>query len=44
MLTAGTVSKMALWPRSKHEKQTAGSARETWTDAAADGVRCARAR
>jgi len=30
------------WPRSKHEKQTAGSAWETWTVATADGVRCAR--
>jgi len=30
------------WPRSKHEKRTAGSAWETWTVAAADGVRCAR--
>ena len=29
------------WPRSKHEKRTAGSAWETWTVAAADGVRCA---
>ena len=32
------------WPRNKHEKQTAGSAWETWTVAAADGVRCARVR
>jgi len=32
------------WPRSKHEKRTAGSARETWTVVAADGVRCARVR
>ena len=32
------------WPRSKHEKWTAGSAWETWTVAAADGVRCARVR
>ena len=32
------------WPRSKQEKRTAGSARETWTVAAADGVRCARVR
>ena len=32
------------WPRSKHEKRTAGSAWETWTVAAADGVRCARVR
>ena len=31
-------------PRSKHEKRTAGSAWETWTVAAADGVRCARVR
>jgi hypothetical protein len=35
--------KLAPWPRSKHEKRTAGSARETWTAAAADGARCARA-
>ena len=33
-----------LRPSSKHEKRTAGSARETWTVAAADGVRCARVR
>ena len=32
------------WPPSKHEKRTAGSACETWTAAAADGVRCARVR
>ena len=32
------------WPRSKHEKRTAGSAWETWTVAAADGVCCARVR
>jgi len=32
------------WPRSKHEKRTAGSAWETWTVAAADGVRCVRVR
>ena len=32
------------WPRSKHEKWTAGSAWETWTVAAADGVGCARVR
>ena len=32
------------WPRSKHEKRNAGSAWETWTVAAADGVRCARVR
>ena len=32
------------WPRSKHEKRTAGSAWETWTVTAADGVRCARVR
>ena len=31
-------------PHSKHEKRTAGSAWETWTIAAADGVRCARVR
>ena len=29
---------------SKHEKRTAGRAWETWTVAAADGVRCARGR
>ena len=32
------------WPRSKHMKRTAGSAWETWTVAATDGVRCARVR
>ena len=32
------------WPRSKHDKRTAGSAWETWTVAADDGVRCARVR
>ena len=32
------------WPCSKHEKRTAGSAWETWTVVAADGVRCARVR
>ena len=32
------------WPRSKHEKRTDGSAWETWTVAAADGVGCARVR
>ena len=32
------------WPRSKHEKRTAGSAWEIWTVAAANGVRCARVR
>ena len=32
------------WPRSKHEKWTAGSPWETWTVAAADGVRCAGVR
>jgi len=32
------------WPRSKHEKRTAGGAWETWTVAAADGVGCARVR
>ena len=36
--------KLAPRPRSKHEKRTAGSAGETWTVAAADGVRCARVR
>jgi len=33
--------KLAPRPRSKHEKRTAGSAWETWTDATADGVGCA---
>ena len=32
------------WPRSKHERRTAGSAWETWTVAAVDGERCARVR
>ena len=32
------------WPRCRYEKWTAGRAWETWTVAAADGVRCARAR
>jgi len=32
------------WPRSKHEKRTAGGAWETWTVAAANSVRCARVR
>ena len=32
------------WPRSKHEKRTAGSVWETWIVAAADGVRCTRVR
>jgi len=41
---AGPVFKMPPRPRSKHEKRTAGSAWETWTVAAADGVRCARVR
>ena len=36
--------KLAPRPRIKHEKRTAGSAWETWTVAAADGVRCARVR
>jgi len=36
--------KLAPRPCSKHEKRTAGSAWETWTVAAADGVRCARVR
>jgi len=36
--------KPAPWPRSKHEKRTAGSAWETWTVTAADGVHCARVR
>jgi hypothetical protein len=34
--------KLAPRPRSKHEKRTAGSAWETWTVAAADGVCYAR--
>ena len=34
--------KLVPRPRSKHEKRTAGSACETWTVAAADGVRFAR--
>ena len=34
--------KLAPRARSKYEKGTAGSAWETWTVAAADGVRCAR--
>ena len=34
--------KLTPRPRSKHEKRTAGSARETWTVSAAEGVRCAR--
>ena len=36
--------KLTPRPRSKREKRTAGSACETWTVAAADGVRCARVR
>ena len=36
--------KLAPRPRIKHEKRTAGSAWNTWTVAAADGVRCARVR
>ena len=36
--------KLAPRPRSKHEKWNAGSAWETWTVTAADGVRCARVR
>jgi hypothetical protein len=32
--------KLATRPRSKYEKRTAGSARETLTAPAADGVRC----
>ena len=35
---------LGIWPRSKHEKRTAVSAWETWTVAAADGVRFARVR
>ena len=35
---------LAPRPRIKHEKWTAGSALETWTVAAADGVRFARVR
>ena len=37
-------SPAAPLPRSKHEKRTVGSARDTCTVAAADGVRCARVR
>ena len=37
-------SHLGNWPRSKHEKRTAASAWETWTVAAADGVRFARVR
>ena len=33
--------KLAPRPRSKRDKRTVGSASETWTVAAADGVRCA---
>ena len=42
--TAGLVSKAAPRSRSRHEKRTAGSAWETWTVAAADGVCCASLR
>ena len=36
--------RLGNWPRSKHEQRTAGRAWETWTVAAADGVRCDRVR
>ena len=36
--------RLGNWPRSKHEKRTAGSAWEIWIVAAAVGVRCARVR
>ena len=36
--------KLVSRPCNKHEKRTVGSACETWTVAAADGVRCARVR
>jgi hypothetical protein len=36
--------KLAPQPRSKQEKRTAGSARETWTVAAADCARSASVR
>jgi hypothetical protein len=36
--------KLSPWPRIKHEKRTAGSAWETLTVAAADGVRFTRVR
>jgi len=45
LLPAATPSwKLAPRASSKHEKRTAGSTWETWTVAAADGVRCARVR
>ena len=44
VLTAAPSCKLTPRPRSKHEKQTVDSARETWTVAAADGVRFARVR
>ena len=37
-------SHLGNWPRSKHEKRTAGNTWETWTVAAAGGVCCARVR
>ena len=42
--TATPSWKLAPRPHSEHEKRTTGSAWETWTVAAADGVRCARVR
>ena len=36
--------RLGNWSLSKHQKRTAVSAWETWTVAAADGVRCARVR
>jgi len=42
--TAAPSWKLTPRPRSKHEKRTAGSACETGTVAAADGVRFARVR
>ena len=41
---AGPSWKLTPRPLSKYEKRTVGSAWETWTVAAADGVRCARVR
>jgi hypothetical protein len=41
---AGKSRKLAPWPRSKQEKSTADSVRETRIVAAADGVYCARVR
>ena len=45
LFPTGTPScKLTPRPRSKHEKRTAGSAWETWTVAAGNGVRFARVR